>query len=128
MLSGRDVAVGDSRSNQAQNRIRAFAFVISSALCILLCGYFVVSSLYSCERSSVIELDDKINPNDASAASLARLPGIGIVRAEAIATYRENFKKETGGNCAFRDCNDLQKVKGIGAKTVQDIKKWLKFE
>jgi competence ComEA-like helix-hairpin-helix protein len=54
------------------------------------------------------------------------LPGIGVRRAEAIMDYRENFSKETGK--AFQNCDDLQKVKGIGPKIVEDICEWLKFE
>jgi DNA uptake protein ComE-like DNA-binding protein len=57
---------------------------------------------------------------------LRRLPGIGDGRAKKIAAYRENFSRENGE--AFRNCDDLQKVKGIGPKTTADICEWLKFE
>ena len=57
-----------------------------------------------------------------------RLPGIGISRAEAIVAYCQDFSKENGNNKAFRNCDDLQKVKGIGPKTTADICEWLKFE
>jgi DNA uptake protein ComE-like DNA-binding protein len=56
------------------------------------------------------------------------LPGIGIVKAGAIVAYRENFSREAGNNPAFRNCDDLQRVRGIGPKTAQDIDQWLKFE
>ncbi|UCF44481.1 MAG: helix-hairpin-helix domain-containing protein [Planctomycetota bacterium] len=59
-------------------------------------------------------------------ASLVRLPGIGAVRTAAIVAYRENFG--SADNPAFRDCNDLQKVHGIGPKTAQNICQWLRFE
>jgi len=57
---------------------------------------------------------------------LARLPGIGLVRAEAIIAYRENFYDNEAR--PFRDCDDLQKVRGIGPKTAANICEWLKFE
>jgi len=110
-----------------QKSIQSFAFVISvcAAVCFSLCydSEFVRSS-QSCE----IELESRINPNDAPVVSLVRLPGIGVVRAGAIVAYRGNFGGKDSGNPAFRGCNDLQKVKGIGPKTVQNISEWLKFE
>ena len=74
------------------------------------------------------QLQSRINPNDALVESLVRLPGLGIGRAGAIVTYRENFKKKHGKSLAFEDCNDLLKVSGIGPKTVQNISEWLEFE
>ena len=114
-----------------QNRIRAFAFVIAASLAVCFSTGFVVSSLVefgSACGGCEIELDEKINPNDAPVASLVRLPGIGITRAEAIVAYRENLTKQEANSPAFRNCDDLQKVKGIGPKTVGNISQWLKFE
>ena len=84
-------------------------------------------SLFAVSGSGVIELDGRINPNEAPVSSLVRLPGIGVSRAEAIVTYRENFREE-GQRKAFQDSDDLQNVKGIGPVTVQNTGKWLKFE
>lgn len=114
-------------SEAGQNRIQSFAFVISVFVCTLLCTCFAVSSFEAVRQSSVIELDERINPNEAPVSSLVRLPGIGISRAEAIVAYRESVGKEGQSN-AFENSDDLQKVKGIGPKTVQNISEWLKFE
>ena len=76
-------------------------------------------------ESNEVKLETRINPNTASAASLVRLPGIGLSRAEAITAYRKKFS-ESGD--VFQSADDLQKVAGIGPKTVQNIKPWLKFE
>lgn len=113
-----------------QSRIQAFAFVIAVGVCVLLCVCFA-SSLVRFKPAfggDEIQLAEKINPNDAPIASLVRLPGIGVVRAEAIVAYRKHFAEQEDGSAAFQDCNDLQKVKGIGPKTVQDISEWLRFE
>ena len=128
MLSGRDVFAGERQSNRGGNKVLSFSFVIAAGVCFLLSVYFMISGRMGTKYSYELKLDEKINPNEASATSLARLPGIGIVKAEAIAAYRENFKKETGNRCAFRNCDDLQKIKGIGAKTTQEMSRWLKFE
>jgi competence ComEA-like helix-hairpin-helix protein len=109
-----------------QDRIQALAFVISVCMCVLSSLAFI-SGFGNAGQPSGVELESRINPNDAPAASLIRLPGIGTARALAIVAYRENFGKKDS-NPAFRSCDDLQKVKGIGPKTVQNISEWLKFE
>ncbi|MHC4603460.1 MAG: ComEA family DNA-binding protein [Planctomycetota bacterium] len=111
-----------------QNRIQSFAFVIAASVCVLFSVGFVASSLLTSGQSYEIELDQKINPNDAPVASLVRLPGIGIGKTRAIVAYREEFGEENGNKPAFQNPNDLQKVKGIGPKTVENIREWLKFE
>jgi competence ComEA-like helix-hairpin-helix protein len=116
------------RTEVRQSGIQSFAFVISVCGCTLLSIGFAASSLLATRESSIIELDEKINPNNTPVASLVRLPGIGIGRAEAIVAYRDNFSKEDSDNRAFRNCDDLQKIKGIGPKTAENISKWLKFE
>ena len=112
-----------------QERIQSFAFIFSELICIAL-AVGIVTSCFAGHNSTIvgreIVLEEKINPNDAPAASLTRLPNIGRVRAEAIIVYRNSFFE--ANNPAFKDCNDLQKVKGIGPKTSQNISKWLIFK
>jgi competence ComEA-like helix-hairpin-helix protein len=116
------------RTEAEQNKIRAFAFVIAVSVCVLLSICFLVSGLAGLRQSCEIRLESRINPNDAPPASLMRLPGIGIGRAGAIVDYREDFSEKNSGSSAFRNCDDLQKVRGIGPKTAQKICEWLKFE
>ena len=110
-----------------QNRIQALAFVISVCMCVLFSPGFIFG-FRNVRQPSGVELESRINPNNAPAASLIRLPGIGIARAQAIVTYREEFRKKDSNDPAFRNCEDLQKVKGIGPKTIQNMSEWLKFE
>ena len=56
----------------------------------------------------------------AAVASLMRLPGIGRVRAMDIAAGRS----QQPFGCAA----DLERVRGIGPKTVEKIKPYLTFE
>ena len=119
------------QSEASQKRIQSFAFVISVAMCLLFSMAFVASSIMpfgSLPGGCEIVLEEKINPNDAPVASLVRLPNIGLVRAAAIVAYRENFNEKDRENQPFQNCDDLQKVRGIGPKTVQNINLWLKFE
>lgn len=54
-----------------------------------------------------------VDINKADAATIAKeLQGVGLSRAQAIVAYREK-------NGAFKSVDDLRKVKGIGAKTLE---------
>ena len=111
------------QADMSQNKIQSFAFCLALSAAVFISIYFVVSSAGRIEQPSGIRLESRINPNYAPQVSLMRLPGIGDRRAKAI----ENFSKENN-NKAFENCDDLQKVKGIGPKTAADICEWLKFE
>ena len=118
-----------------KTRIHLFAFAIAVLLAVVFSCCFAGRSLKSKQpprllaqsSAGAIELESRINPNIASKASLVRLPQIGPSRADAIIAYRESI---SGGDsrAAFCNCDDLQKVKGIGPKTVENLCKWLKFE
>jgi competence ComEA-like helix-hairpin-helix protein len=110
-----------------QKNIQSCAFVLSVCTAFCFCLGFI--SEFACSSENIeIALESRINPNNAPLGSLVRLPGIGISRAGAIVEYRERFVDKDGGQPVFQSSNDLQKVKGIGPKTVQNISEWLKFE
>jgi competence protein ComEA len=53
-----------------------------------------------------------VDINKADAATIAKeLQGVGLSKAQAIVAYREK-------NGSFKSAEDLRKVKGIGAKTL----------
>ena len=110
-----------------QAAIQSFAFVIAVIICLLVVIYCTIPCFEEFTHHENIELDSRINPNTAPAASLIRLPGIGISRANAIVTYRNNISSDNAVS-VFENSNDLQKVKGIGPKTVKNINEHLKFE
>jgi DNA uptake protein ComE-like DNA-binding protein len=112
------------QADTSQNKIQSFAFCLALSAAVFISVCFVVSSAGRIEQPSEIRLESRINPNYAPQASLRRLPGIGDGRARKIAAYRENVSN----NRAFHDCDDLQKVKGIGPEVTADICEWLKFE
>lgn len=113
-----------------QDKIQSFAFVIGVflAFCFSLVFFQGPGRDKSVFGSCDIKLDGRVNPNNAPLESLVRLPDLGIGRAGAIAAYRDDFNKKNAGTPAFRNCDDLQKVKGIGPKTIQNISKLLKFD
>ncbi|KXI24447.1 ComEA family DNA-binding protein [Photobacterium sanguinicancri] len=62
-----------------------------------------------------------VNVNSASAKQLAEsLPGVGDKKAQAIVDYRKK-------NGKFKSAADLEKVPGLGQKSVAGMKKYLKF-
>ena len=64
---------------------------------------------------------ETISINSASVADLARLPGVGPVRAQAIFDYR----KEHG---PFTTVDDLTAVKGIGSAIVEELRPYVTVE
>jgi len=117
----------DFQKDDEQNRLHCLAFIIAIAAAMLLSALFASSGFSRTQLHEII-LEGRINPNAAPVPSLARLPGLGVTRAGAIVDYRSSFSGQQDDKQAFRDCNDLDKVKGIGPKTVQNINQWLKFE
>ncbi len=66
------------------------------------------------QESAKIQVRDQatVNINRASEGELVSLDGIGSSKAQAIILYREMFGD-------FKTVDELAKVKGIGAKTVE---------
>jgi len=70
----------------------------------------------------VFALAGPVDINKADAKTIAKeLDGIGLSRAQAIVEYREK-------NGAFKSLDDLKKVKGIGAKTLEQNRSNIRLE
>ncbi len=67
---------------------------------------------------SLSAVDLQVNPNQAGAARLASLPGIGPTLAEAVVRFRELHGP-------FQRLSDLEAVPGIGPKRLERILPYL---
>jgi competence ComEA-like helix-hairpin-helix protein len=111
----------EEQSGKEQARVQSLAFLLSIFVCGALSAYFIFLYADMPHNDRNILLDNKINPNTDTAVSMARLPSLGATKAKAIVEHRQN------GN-AFESAQDLDNVKGIGPKTVESVKPYLKFE
>jgi len=115
-------------SGQKAKVLQSFALVIAAGLALIIGFLFSQFCCFEGIFSNKVVLEGKINPNNASLESLLRLPGIGFSRANAIITYRREFLRQYPEQLAFKHPNDLQKIKGIGPKTVANIKAFIRLE
>ena len=70
-----------------------------------------------------------VDPNVAPWWELAVLPEIGETTARDIVAYREETRQNLpSGEQVFRSAADLDRVKGIGPKTVEKIAPYLRFD
>src|SRR5690606_5447428 len=73
------------------------------------------------------ELQDRIDPNTADAATLSALPSIGPKRAEQIIAHREAWSAAHNGEPAFQKLSDLKRIKGIGDAITAHLEPFLIF-
>ncbi|HIJ80016.1 MAG: helix-hairpin-helix domain-containing protein [Desulfobulbaceae bacterium] len=77
---------------------------------------FFLTTIFLLILSTAIAMASTLNINTASTAELETLSGIGATKAQTIVAYRDQHGP-------FKTVNDLTQVKGIGAKTVERLRK-----
>ena len=115
---------GPSLSEQNEKKqaaLQSLAFLVSICICAAVSAWCIFSCTAAADNGETIVLDSKINPNADTVVSMARLPSLGAVKAKAIWEHRQN-------GTMFKNADDLDNVKGIGPKTVENIRLYLKFE
>jgi DNA uptake protein ComE-like DNA-binding protein len=107
---------------------QSLGFLVGSCVCAVLAAGFAVRTL----QPGVVEWkplpEGRINPNEAPAASLSRLPGIGPARARAIVNLRTSLRDRSEHQPAFQNAGDLGQVEGSGPATIKGIRPWLRFD
>ena len=98
----------------------------AAALAARAAGRFELGGRPAVDARRVQAAAERVNPNTASAASLRRLPKIGPEHLRGILDYRAAYSAG-GGEPAFRDANDLMRVRGIGLLTLHAFRDYLEF-
>lgn len=74
----------------------------------------------SAQQATVQAMAQRLDINQASKEQLSGLPGIGPVKAEAIVAWREQQGR-------FTSLQDLENIKGIGARTAARLEPLISF-
>lgn len=82
-------------------------------------GHYLSNGYNEINKSRILELKS-ININMAKSEELQKLPRIGPAIAKRIIEYRERTGR-------FKSIDELLNVKGIGKKTLENIKPYLKI-
>ena len=91
--------------------------VAFALLCLVLVGFDLVSTA-ACFPATKKPPVHPIDINSASSAQLQEVPGIGPATAEKILQMRKSYG-------AFKSVDDLMSVRGIGAKRLEKMRKYL---
>lgn len=113
------------RSDDGGAAIQSAGYVVVVCLCVIAGLAFALKAGGGAADRPSFPIEDRINPSDASPASLVRLPGIGPARARAIASHRGRQDAVTP---AFHRPEDLQAISGIGPATVEAVRPLLSFD
>jgi competence protein ComEA len=99
---------------EKKNTVRAAVAGMLMVAAILTTGGHAAAATGAAPAAASSEAAGKVDVNSANAEELASLPGIGQSKAAAIIAERE--KKP------FASVDDLERVRGIGARTVEDLR------
>ena len=78
--------------------------------------------------AKIIVPESVININTDPAPSIERLPRVGAKLAGEIVKYRAARCEATGEKEVFKNMADLDNIKGIGPKTIERLRPYIRFE
>ena len=110
-----------------KNDLRTSAFALALAMALIMSCLMLAMQWRTGTQRAII-LSESVNPNNASVASLLRLPGVGPKRAQAIVIYRQSQVAGQSEQAAYTCPIDLQRIKGFGPRIVSALSPWLKFD
>ena len=82
---------------------------------LMIIALAIVTTLPAVSNAEAVTGGGKVNINSANADEMARLPGIGVAKANAIITYRGEYGP-------FHKPEDLMKVRGVGNSIFEKIR------
>jgi DNA uptake protein ComE-like DNA-binding protein len=109
----------------------ALTAIILLLLAVLMTRYVMNRSYVSDPQLSdparAHELADRIDPNTADWEVLAALPQIGEKRAKSIVDHRERSRRLRPDEAVFQKPEDLLRIRGFGAATIEHLRPFLIF-
>lgn len=97
-------------------------------LLVLCAGIGLYTAWQRIRHGPLVDVDDAgkidwqlaIDINRAAAAEFQALPGVGPELAESIVAFRESLPGRR-----FRDIDQLEQVRGLGAARLGELRRWL---
>jgi DNA uptake protein ComE-like DNA-binding protein len=74
-----------------------------------------------------VTLPQRVDPNTATAAELARIPHLGEATAAKIIAYREARIATAADGIVFRRQDDLDNIPGVGKALIEQFAPFLEF-
>jgi len=93
---------------------------ISTMVSALLATAFIAAGTQSAAAGEEASGGEVVNINTATTEELSFLPGVGPSKAQAIVKYR--------GEHPFKAVEHIQRVKGIGRKSFNNMKPYLRLD
>ena len=115
-----------SESTSAIPKISLYSYLFAALAAVICAGIFA----FAMPKTEVVIVvpESLVNINTEPAQSLERLPRVGAKRAADIVKYRDSRRRATGEKIVFKNLADLDNVKGIGTKTLDVLKPYIRFE
>jgi DNA uptake protein ComE-like DNA-binding protein len=113
------------RTEPVGDTTQGLSYLLACVFCLVLAIIFSLGVFSQTGPTLVVQLQTRINPNEAPEASLVRLPQIGMTRAAKIVAYRQ---ANAGDKPVFTCLDDLQKVNGIGPVIASGLSDYLRFD
>jgi competence protein ComEA len=99
--------------------VRVRGVACAAMVMSILVALAAASPLAAAQAPPEVPPAQPVDLNTADAAALTKVPGIGPATAQRIVEWREQ-------NGPFRQVEDLMKVKGIGEKSLEKLRPYLK--
>ena len=132
-------AAPDDRDPSSLGRERSVRYITAIGYAFL--GLVLVWALFDHQRRTIEidapppaatdahrAIDETLDPNQAAWYELSRLPGIGEVMAKRIVALRNEIRDNNPTHRPFQTADDLQAVRGIGPKTAEKLRPYLRFD
>ena len=127
-MAEREADQAQGGRDSALRAVQCRAFLVGVGVGLTLSLAFAAEAFRGSDGPLVTRVDERINPNEAPAASLMRLPQIGVARARAIVMHRNRTGSRDDRQRVFQTADDLRQIKGIGPAIVEDLRPWLQFD